>query len=76
MKNSGVMIYASSLLSCSVCAPAEMPIDEVERIVNEDRPAGTMRGWRKSSDATFASGSPNPCTCNTDEGRQHWLLDC
>jgi len=76
MKNSGVMIYASSLLSCSVCAPAEMPIEEVERIVNQDRPAGTERGWRKSTDATFAGGQPMPCPCDVMEGQQHWLLDC
>jgi hypothetical protein len=73
---SEVHIYANGIFSCSVCAPKDMAREEVERKVNLANPAGTQRGWLVSDDKAFASGESNPCTCDQDEGRQHWLLDC
>lgn len=73
---SDVRVYKSSIFSCSVCAPAEMSGDAVVAEVNRIHPAGTERGWKKSDDATFATGQPNPCPCNNNpKERQHWLLD-
>lgn len=72
-----VYVYASGLLSCSVCAPSTMTAEEVAVVVNSLHPTGIDSGWRKSSDTTFASGQPNPCPCDREpERRQHWLLNC
>lgn len=71
-----VVVYTSSLLSCSVCAPKDMPIEEVVKAAERSHPCGSAKGWTKSADATFAGGEPNPCPCNVfNEERQHWLLD-
>lgn len=72
----GVVVYASGLLCCSVCAPVGMSRAELEREVNRIHPCGTRKGWTISTDPTFASGQPNPCPCNDHPTeRQHWLLE-
>lgn len=71
-----VIILTSGLVACSVCAPASMPIEEVERQVNLENPTGISSGWTLSEDKTFASGEPNPCTCQNDPKRLHYLFAC
>lgn len=71
-----VQVYAVGIFCASVCAPADMPVEDMERRVNAINPAGTERGWRKSEDATFANGQPNACPCERESGRLHYLLDC
>lgn len=72
----GVVIYTQGLCYASVCAPAEMAADEVEAEVRRDHDSGTDGGWRRSIDETFKGGQPNPCQCDQDPGRKHWLFVC
>lgn len=69
-------MYGHGLLHCSVCAPADMSLPDVEAAVNAQHPTGIESPWRKSDDSTFASGEPNPCPCSDGGDRLHWLMDC
>lgn len=74
-ENDAVVVYATGLLCCSVCAPATMERDAVELAVNAAHPCGIEQGWLISNDPTFKDGTPIPATCNADPARRHWLLD-
>lgn len=68
-----VTIYKLGALSCSVCAPKGMSVEEVEAAVNRQRPCGTSLGWQVSEDTHFN----NPCPCNQNpDKRVHYLMDC
>jgi hypothetical protein len=73
-----VEIYSMGPLCCSVCAPADMPREEVERAVNQQHPAGTEHCWRVADDKTFSDGTTKNggiVDCHRGHTR-HWLLDC
>lgn len=74
-----VTIYAAGLaaglVSCSVCVPAGMDREIVERRVNIADPTGIPSRWR-ISDESFKSGESNPTPCNQDSTRLHYLLNC
>lgn len=72
----GVLVYVSGLVCCSVCAPADMSIEEVERVVNLENPTGISSGWSVSDDETFADGTPMPAPCEKVPGRVHYLMTC
>ncbi len=69
-------VYSSGLVCCSVCVPIDMPIGEVERLVNLHHSTGIDSRWALSSDEHFAGGEPNPSPCADDRARQHFLLAC
>jgi hypothetical protein len=72
-----VNVYAVGLCSVSACAGESMTREEVAHAVNVITPTGVCSRWRVSDDLLFADGiHPNPCACNTDESRKHWLLEC
>jgi hypothetical protein len=73
---SGVQVYSVGVVCASACAPVDMPREEVERAVNAQCPTGIASRWQISTDETFANGDPMPRECNSDPGRQHWLLNC
>ena len=70
-----VSIYARGLVFCSVCVHKDMPIEEVEKIVNEQYPSGIKSKWKKSKE-NFANGSPNPHGCEDGGNSIHYLLNC
>lgn len=70
-----LVVYAEGMLACSVCAAADLNADQVAELVNRLNPAGTTNGWG-IADEPFATGSPNPCPCDDNPGRRHWLLYC
>jgi hypothetical protein len=76
-----VTVYSQGLVYASVCAPADMDPNELERIVNMQAPTGVGSPWRISSES-FADGTPNPAPCahadgaEGDDERRHWLLSC
>lgn len=71
-----VHIYSEGLCFCSVCAPAEMPIDEVEKAVNTQRPIVGLC-WTKAEDEFFRTGEPNGGEVECSNGHtRHWLLSC
>lgn len=71
-----VMIYSDGLLYCSVCAPKDMPIEAVTNEVNRQQPTGITSQWQLSKDETFKNGEPNPCPCEKDNTRLHYLFNC
>lgn len=71
-----VHIYSYGLCYASACAPAEMGGGDVAEAVNAQMPTGIGSRWNISSDAAFKSGQSNPCECEHDKTRRHWLLDC
>ena len=70
-----VFMYAGGLVSCSVCVPKGMPRVEIEKEVNSINPTGISSQWGISSEA-FRDGSENPCACDKDPDRSHYLLHC
>jgi len=74
MKTQRVVVYANGIIHCSVCAPKDMPIEEVQREVNTGNPTGTEHRWHLSSDK-FSSGQPNPSPCDASpDERVHYLM--
>lgn len=71
-----VNVYSIGPLSCSVCAEKNLTPDEVAQEVNQVSPAGTTHGWQISEDEKFKGGNPNPCVCEQDDDRLHYLLEC
>lgn len=59
----------------SVCAPADMDREQVERLANIESPTGLSRPW-KIPDKPFSGGESNPNPCDNEEGRLHYLLCC
>ena len=70
--DNSVYTYAVGLFNCSVCAPKSMSLEEVIRATPG---SGTQHGWRKSSE-NFSGGESNPCQCNDNSERLHYLLEC
>lgn len=68
--------YAIGLVCVSACAPEGFSAERVEAEVNAQVPTGVESMWKISKDPTFAGGEPNPCQCNDDPTRKHWLLSC
>lgn len=71
-----VMVYTEGLVFCSVCAPKDMPIEQVTKEVNRISPTMIKSDWRLSTDVTFKDGRSNPCVCEVDSARQHYLFNC
>lgn len=72
---SSVQAYSVGICTASACAPADMAGEDVAHAVNGQHPTG-VGPWKISDDPVFSGGQPNPCECNTDPGRKHWLLNC
>lgn len=72
----GIYCYATGAVSMSVCVKAEATRDEVEEAANRASPTGIDSRWHISEDATFRTGEPNPCPCQDEPGRFHYLLNC
>lgn len=74
---SEVVVYSQGLISCSVCAPAQLTAEEVAAAVNVVNPTGISSEWKVSSDTTFKTGHPMPSACDKEpETLRHWLLEC
>jgi hypothetical protein len=71
-----VWVYATGVLTCSVCAPGGMEREVVERQVNHKNPTGISAKWQISDQTHFRTGETMPCDCPDATGRKHWLLHC
>lgn len=69
-------IYASGLMSLSVCTAKHATREQIEDYVNLMSPTGIEAKWKISEDGHFADGSPMPNQCEEHSDRQHWLLHC
>lgn len=70
-----VVPYAIGFVSASVCAAGDATVEEVSARLGALHPTGLSWGWQLASEA-FRTGESNPCPCNTDPTRRHWLLTC
>ena len=70
-----LVIYSNGLCCCSVCTDIE-DLDELTRRVNEENPTGVESQWSISEDTHFRQGQPNPCQCEKDSNRKHYLFTC
>lgn len=70
-----VVVYTFGLCHCSVCAPKDLPLLHVETATDLAHPTGLDHGWKKSPE-NFKGGQPNPCQCNSDPSRMHYLMVC
>jgi hypothetical protein len=72
-----VIVYSSGVVSCSVCVECGLSIKEIEKEVNAINPTGVGSKWEISKDKTFSDGKhTNPCICESDNTRLHYLLNC
>jgi len=69
------IVYATGICHCSACVPKNWDRARVEIVVNIEHPTGISSKWA-ISDENFLSGESNPCPCEEDSSRQHWLLNC
>jgi hypothetical protein len=76
MDTSQIDCYAVGFCYMSVCAPKNFSPDDLELIANLRHPTGIERKWRVSNDREFASGHPNPCQCEGNADKMHYLLEC
>lgn len=76
MKRDNLTIYSMGLCCASICASKELTREEIEDGLNLAAPTGITSQWAISDDPTFADGQPNPCQCEADPDRQHWLANC
>jgi hypothetical protein len=54
-----------------------MPVNEVEKAVNEMHPTGISSRWAKAEDEFFRTGEPNGGEFECSNGHtRHWLLSC
>lgn len=66
-------IYAQGIVHTSVCST--LGPEETTARLNVESPTGLDHGWH-ITDQTFKDGTPNPCPCNQDPSRKHYLFTC
>lgn len=71
-----VFVYSLGNVNASVCAPADMSVDEVTAEVNRQHPTGLSYGWKISEETRFRSGEIHPCPCEENPNRIHRLFHC
>lgn len=74
-EENNVIVYSNGLVTCSVCVPKNLKRKEIERLVNKQHPTGVDSSWKIDKE-NFMTGEKNPCACNTDENRMHYLMSC
>jgi hypothetical protein len=68
-----IEIIAEGLCYQTLCVEKDVTKEELSSF---QRTSGTIRGWQLCEDPTFASGHSNPCICDQDRNRMHYLRDC
>ncbi len=69
-----VVFYSVGVVYLSACAPVETGGETVASQANIEHPTG-VTPWAVADEA-FRTGEPNPCACDSEAGRRHWLLSC
>lgn len=60
-----------------ICAGKDATLEEVKAFAEKHHPAGTANGWQKMGivkDSETKKEYNNPCVCDIDQNRQHWIL--
>lgn len=71
-----IHVYSVGLCALSVCAPKGMTKKRLKAAVNAGHPTGIRHQWEFSKDKTFRTGQSNPCPCEDDPERLHYLMNC
>ena len=71
-----VDIYSKGIVACSACVPKDMSKEDIEQAVNAKLPTGISSQWKISEDEKFREGLTNPCVCEADSNKLHYLLNC
>lgn len=66
--------YSVGICYASVCT--DLPLNEATNRLNAEHMTGIQSQWKPSEDETWANGSPQPCECEDDPTRKHYLFDC
>ncbi len=66
--------YNVGIVHASVCT--DLPVDEATARLNAEHPTGIESKWHPSAEPTFLGGQPNPCACEHDATRKHYLFSC
>ena len=53
-----------------------MTIKQITKELNIINPTGVSSKWKLSEDKFFANGQSNPCQCENDPSRKHYLFNC
>lgn len=67
-------IYAVGLCSMSICTDKKTTIKEIEEEANASHPTGIKSRWKISG--KFSDKQHNPCACDLDANKLHYLLKC
>jgi hypothetical protein len=67
-------VYVMGIVHASVCT--DLPVDAATARLNAEHPTGIDSAWQPSTDSTFLGGQPNPCVCERDPTRKHFLFSC
>ena len=71
-----IHVYTSGLCYLSVCVPKDLPKERLEAAVNASAPTGIKSQWQIAEDKKFKTGEANPCQCEDDAERLHYLMNC
>lgn len=72
---SKIVYYSVGIIHISVCVPKEMKRVEITKDANAKYPTGISSKW-KIHKGNFHNGNSNPCQCDQEEDRLHYLLSC
>ncbi len=70
-----IVVYSNGICCCSVCVPRKFEKQDIEDLVNLKNPTGIESKWRISKE-NFKDGTKNPCDCNVESCKRHFLLTC
>ena len=68
-----IIAISEGLCYQTVCVAKDVTPDENNRW---NTTSGTSLGWQISTDTHFARGQPNPCSCDKEPDRMHYLRSC
>lgn len=69
-----IYVYSMGIASASVCAPEILEGEGIASYLDKHRPGDVVRKWRVASPTSFPTGESNPCRCNQDDERLHWMF--
>jgi hypothetical protein len=70
-----VVVYSNGIVHCSVCTSIKNR-KKLTDAVNAMNPTGIRSRWQIAEDKAFRTGEPNPCPCEQDPRRKHYLFTC
>lgn len=72
LKLEDINIYNTGICSLSACVPKGYNIKDITKGINALAPLN-VNTWEKSEES-FSSGHSNPCECQKDVTREHYLF--